>query len=141
MRKAQMTLNRMRRYQMLVNKNQEQQEEGNILRGKLEGKIALEHLKEIEAKLDELRTKLKNERTQIWRSWVGNSWGHKKNDIYKWIRGKTGNGPLIVSNGASAQMKDRLKLAEETWGGLWAVDAEELPKFTNQKMPLITEDE
>eukprot|EP00972_Heterocapsa_arctica_P036668 5399093-Heterocapsa_arctica.AAC.1 len=38
-------------------------------------------------------------------------------------------------------MKDRMKLAEETWGGQWAVEAEELPKFTNQQMPLITEDE
>eukprot|EP00972_Heterocapsa_arctica_P069490 10267295-Heterocapsa_arctica.AAC.1 len=38
-------------------------------------------------------------------------------------------------------MKDKLKLAEDTWGGLWAVYAEELPKFANQKMPLITEDE
>eukprot|EP00972_Heterocapsa_arctica_P106911 15748714-Heterocapsa_arctica.AAC.1 len=34
-----------------------------------------------------------------------------------------------------------MKLAEETWGGLWAVEAEELSKFTNQRMPLITEDE
>eukprot|EP00972_Heterocapsa_arctica_P082414 12144362-Heterocapsa_arctica.AAC.1 len=66
---------------------------------------------------------------------------HKTNDSYKWIRGKTRNGSFIVSNGASAQLKDILKLAEETWGGLWAVDAEELPKFTNQKMQLITEDE
>eukprot|EP00972_Heterocapsa_arctica_P096242 14199489-Heterocapsa_arctica.AAC.1 len=41
----------------------------------------------------------------------------------------------------AAQMKDRMKLAGETWGGLWAVYAEELPKFTNQHMPLITEDE
>eukprot|EP00972_Heterocapsa_arctica_P029472 4339967-Heterocapsa_arctica.AAC.1 len=32
-----------------------------------------------------------------------------------------------------------MKLAEETWGGLWAVDAEEL--FSHQKMSLITEDE
>eukprot|EP00972_Heterocapsa_arctica_P037976 5589710-Heterocapsa_arctica.AAC.1 len=38
-------------------------------------------------------------------------------------------------------MKDIMKLAEETWGGLWAVAAEELPKFANQKMPLITEGE
>eukprot|EP00972_Heterocapsa_arctica_P019004 2805323-Heterocapsa_arctica.AAC.1 len=34
-----------------------------------------------------------------------------------------------------------MKLAEETWGGLWAVDAEKLPKFSHKKMPLITEDE
>eukprot|EP00972_Heterocapsa_arctica_P095380 14067330-Heterocapsa_arctica.AAC.1 len=46
-----------------------------------------------------------------------------------------------MSNGGSAQMKDIMKLAEETWGGLWAVEAEELPTFTNQRMPLITEDE
>eukprot|EP00972_Heterocapsa_arctica_P108493 15977046-Heterocapsa_arctica.AAC.1 len=38
-------------------------------------------------------------------------------------------------------MKDIMKLAEETWGGLWAVEAEDLPKFTNQRMPIITEDE
>eukprot|EP00972_Heterocapsa_arctica_P041764 6157668-Heterocapsa_arctica.AAC.1 len=38
-------------------------------------------------------------------------------------------------------MKDILKLAEETWGGLWAVYAEDLPKFGKQHMPLITEDE
>eukprot|EP00972_Heterocapsa_arctica_P016737 2469177-Heterocapsa_arctica.AAC.1 len=34
-----------------------------------------------------------------------------------------------------------MKLAEETWGGLWAVDAEELPTFSHQQMPLLTEDE
>eukprot|EP00972_Heterocapsa_arctica_P018101 2673610-Heterocapsa_arctica.AAC.1 len=34
-----------------------------------------------------------------------------------------------------------MKLAEETWGGLWAVEADNLPKFNNQNMPLITEDE
>eukprot|EP00972_Heterocapsa_arctica_P023820 3509726-Heterocapsa_arctica.AAC.1 len=38
-------------------------------------------------------------------------------------------------------MKDILKLAEETWGGQWAVEAGDLPNFTNQKMPLIAEDE
>eukprot|EP00972_Heterocapsa_arctica_P016117 2375097-Heterocapsa_arctica.AAC.1 len=55
--------------------------------------------------------------------------------------GRKGNGPLIVSNGGSVQMKDRMTLAEETWGGLWAFRAEELPIFNNQKMPIITEDE
>eukprot|EP00972_Heterocapsa_arctica_P049467 7281097-Heterocapsa_arctica.AAC.1 len=88
-----------------------------------------------------MRTELKHQRTQRLRNWVENSWGHKKTYTYKWIRGKKGNGPLIVSNGGSAQMKDIMKLAEETWGGLWAVEAEGLPKFTNQTMPLITEDE
>eukprot|EP00972_Heterocapsa_arctica_P022655 3333363-Heterocapsa_arctica.AAC.1 len=51
------------------------------------------------------------------------------------VRGKNGHGPLIVSNVGSAQTKDILKLAEETWGVLWAVEAEELPKFSRQKMP------
>eukprot|EP00972_Heterocapsa_arctica_P051056 7505565-Heterocapsa_arctica.AAC.1 len=62
---------------MLVNKKQEQQEEGQTLHYKLEWKVALEHLQEIEIKLDEMRTKLKNDRSQRWRSWVENSWGHK----------------------------------------------------------------
>eukprot|EP00972_Heterocapsa_arctica_P050889 7479724-Heterocapsa_arctica.AAC.1 len=84
--------------------------------------------------------RLKNERTQRWRNWVENSWGHKKKYIYKWIRGKKRNGALIVNNGGSVQMNDIMKLAEETWGGLWAVEAEDLPKFNNQKMPIITED-
>eukprot|EP00972_Heterocapsa_arctica_P002998 441823-Heterocapsa_arctica.AAC.1 len=82
----------------------------------------------MEEKLDTMRTTLNNERSQRWRSCVETSWGHKKKDIYKWIRGKRGNGPLIVSNG-------------ETWGGLWAVDAEDLPTFSKQRMPFITEDE
>eukprot|EP00972_Heterocapsa_arctica_P093404 13777241-Heterocapsa_arctica.AAC.1 len=79
----------MRKYKMLVNNKQEQQEEGNILHYKLEGNVALEHLREIEAKPAEMRTKLNNDRTQRWTSWVDNSWGHTKKDIYKWIRGKT----------------------------------------------------
>eukprot|EP00972_Heterocapsa_arctica_P025800 3796018-Heterocapsa_arctica.AAC.1 len=95
----------------------------------------------MEVKLDEMRATLKNDRSQRWRNWMDNSWGHKKKDIYTWMRGKKGNVPLIVSNGGSAQIKDIMQLAKETWGGLWAVDAEELPTFTNQKMPLITEDE
>eukprot|EP00972_Heterocapsa_arctica_P062215 9171878-Heterocapsa_arctica.AAC.1 len=38
-------------------------------------------------------------------------------------------------------MKDIMKLAEETWGGLWVVEVEDLPTFDKQHMPLITEDE
>eukprot|EP00972_Heterocapsa_arctica_P051767 7615313-Heterocapsa_arctica.AAC.1 len=76
----------MRKYQMLVNKKQEQYEEGQTLHYKLEGKVALKYLKEIEDKLDEMRTRSNNERTQRWRNWVESSWGHKKKDIYKWIR-------------------------------------------------------
>eukprot|EP00972_Heterocapsa_arctica_P029006 4268305-Heterocapsa_arctica.AAC.1 len=74
---------------MLVNKKQEQQEEGNTLHYKLEGTIALEHLHDIEAKHEYMITKLKNDRTQRWRSWVDNSWGHTKKYSYKRIRGKT----------------------------------------------------
>eukprot|EP00972_Heterocapsa_arctica_P013965 2057837-Heterocapsa_arctica.AAC.1 len=47
------------------------------------------------------------------RNWVENLWGHKKKDICKWIRGKTGNGPLIVSNGGSAQMIDIMKVLKK----------------------------
>eukprot|EP00972_Heterocapsa_arctica_P039136 5764200-Heterocapsa_arctica.AAC.1 len=83
----------------------------------------------MEIKLDGMRAKLNNYRSQRWRNWVDNAWGRNEKDIYKWIRGTKGNGPLVVSNGGSAQMNDIMKLAEETWGGLWAVDAEELPKF------------
>eukprot|EP00972_Heterocapsa_arctica_P085707 12629398-Heterocapsa_arctica.AAC.1 len=86
MRKTQLTLNRMSKYQMLVNKKQEKQEEGQTLHYKLEGKVDRKDLQETENKLDEMRAKLKNDRSQRWRNWVENSWGHKKKDSYKWIR-------------------------------------------------------
>eukprot|EP00972_Heterocapsa_arctica_P043565 6431958-Heterocapsa_arctica.AAC.1 len=73
MRTSQLKLNRMRKYHMLVNKKQEHQEEGQTLHFKFEGNIALEHLHEIGIKLDEMRTKLKNDRIQRWRSWAENS--------------------------------------------------------------------
>eukprot|EP00972_Heterocapsa_arctica_P002064 295492-Heterocapsa_arctica.AAC.1 len=66
-----------------------------------------------------MRTTLNNDRSLRWRNWVDNAWGHTYKYIYKWIRGKKGNGLLTVSKGGSAQIKNRLKLAEETWGGLW----------------------
>eukprot|EP00972_Heterocapsa_arctica_P099054 14617653-Heterocapsa_arctica.AAC.1 len=75
----------------------------------------------MEEKLDSMRAKLNNERSQRWRSWVEHSWGHKK--IYL---------QMDQSSGGSAQMKDIMKLAEDIWGGLWAVDAEDLPKFSKQ---------
>eukprot|EP00972_Heterocapsa_arctica_P095038 14017652-Heterocapsa_arctica.AAC.1 len=80
---------------MLVNKKQEHKEEGQTLHYKVEGNIALEHLHEIETNLEDMRAKLNNDRTQRWRSWVEHSWGHTNKYIYNWIRGKTGNGPLI----------------------------------------------
>eukprot|EP00972_Heterocapsa_arctica_P078514 11579233-Heterocapsa_arctica.AAC.1 len=111
MRRTQLKLNILRKYQMLANKKQEHNEEGQTLHYKLEGNIALEHLHEIETQLEEMKTKLKNDRTQRWRRWVDNSWGHTKKDIQMYQR--TGNGPLIVRNGGSAQMKDVMKLAEK----------------------------
>eukprot|EP00972_Heterocapsa_arctica_P112006 16429355-Heterocapsa_arctica.AAC.2 len=78
MKKTQLKLNRMRKYQTLVNKKREQKEEGQIFYYKLEGNIALEHLHNIEAKLEEMRTKLKNDRTQRWRSCVGKLMGTQK---------------------------------------------------------------
>eukprot|EP00972_Heterocapsa_arctica_P063816 9415237-Heterocapsa_arctica.AAC.1 len=70
----------------------------------------------MEENIDEMRTNLKHERTQRWRNWVENSWGHKKKYIYKCIWGKKGNGLLIVNSGGSVQMNDIMKLAEDTWG-------------------------
>eukprot|EP00972_Heterocapsa_arctica_P073701 10882184-Heterocapsa_arctica.AAC.1 len=68
----------MRKYQMLVNKKQEHNEEGQTLHYKLEGNIALEHLHEIETQLEDMITKLKNDRTQRWRSWIEHSWGQQR---------------------------------------------------------------
>eukprot|EP00972_Heterocapsa_arctica_P032571 4797914-Heterocapsa_arctica.AAC.1 len=78
MRKTQLTMNRMRKYQMLVNIRQQNSEEGTNLHNKLEGEVALNCLQEIEEHIYNMKTKLKNERTQRWRNWVDNSWGHKK---------------------------------------------------------------
>eukprot|EP00972_Heterocapsa_arctica_P080638 11885255-Heterocapsa_arctica.AAC.1 len=67
--------------------------------------------------------------------------GAQETYIYIWIRGKQGNGPLIVIPGGSAQVKDRRKEAEKAWGGLWAVSAEDLRNCDKQPMDLIYEDE
>eukprot|EP00972_Heterocapsa_arctica_P105014 15473850-Heterocapsa_arctica.AAC.1 len=80
---------------MLVNKKQYKLEEGQTLHYKLEGKVYRKDLQDIEDELYEMRTTLKHDRSQRWRNWVDNSWGHEKKYIYKWFRGKTGNGPLI----------------------------------------------
>eukprot|EP00972_Heterocapsa_arctica_P054325 8006747-Heterocapsa_arctica.AAC.1 len=78
MRKTQLTLNRMRKYQMLVNEKQYNIEEGQTLHYKLEGKVDRKDLQEIEDKLYDMRTTLKNDRYQRWRNWVDNSWGQKE---------------------------------------------------------------
>eukprot|EP00972_Heterocapsa_arctica_P071630 10581575-Heterocapsa_arctica.AAC.1 len=67
-----------------------------------------------------MRTDIKNERSQ---------------------RGNKTAGPLIVIPGGSAQIADRLKEAEKARGGLWAVEADDLPEFEEQPMEPITEDE
>eukprot|EP00972_Heterocapsa_arctica_P108883 16032520-Heterocapsa_arctica.AAC.1 len=76
MRKTLLTFNSMRKYQMLVNKKHNKQEEGQTLHYKLEGKVDRKDLRETEDKLDEMRTKLNNDRSQRWRNWIENSWGH-----------------------------------------------------------------
>eukprot|EP00972_Heterocapsa_arctica_P027911 4105134-Heterocapsa_arctica.AAC.1 len=58
----------------------------------------------------------------------------------RWIRGKKGQGQLIVLPGGSAQMNDRMKVAQEAWGKLWVVDAEDLPQFDDEVMEPITAD-
>eukprot|EP00972_Heterocapsa_arctica_P104460 15394095-Heterocapsa_arctica.AAC.1 len=60
-----------------------------------------------------MRTDIKHKRSQRWGLWVETSWAHKKQYIYRWIRGNK-------IPGGSAQMADRLKEAEKAWGGLWA---------------------
>eukprot|EP00972_Heterocapsa_arctica_P109404 16110191-Heterocapsa_arctica.AAC.1 len=55
--------------------------------------------------------------------------------------GNNSAGPLIVIPGGSAQMANILKEAGKTWGGLWAVEAEDLLEFENQPMEIISEDE
>eukprot|EP00972_Heterocapsa_arctica_P026698 3929595-Heterocapsa_arctica.AAC.1 len=61
-----------------------------------------------------MRHQTRTERTKRWKAWVDNSWDTKKKDIYKWIRGKKDQGPLIVIPGGSAQVKDILKVAQAT---------------------------
>ena len=129
MRDTQHKLNRLRKYQMLKQKHKEHEREGTTLYQKLEGEVAYEHLQAIEEKLDSMRNKLRNERNHRWKSWVQESWANNVKAIYKWVKGKKGSGPLIVTKGGSAQMKERLKTAHEAWGGLWAVEADELPVF------------
>eukprot|EP00972_Heterocapsa_arctica_P023446 3454756-Heterocapsa_arctica.AAC.1 len=38
-------------------------------------------------------------------------------------------------------MTDRMRVAQEAWGGLWVVDAEDLPQFDDDEMEPITADE
>eukprot|EP00972_Heterocapsa_arctica_P068832 10172379-Heterocapsa_arctica.AAC.1 len=57
------------------------------------------------------------------------------------MRGKKGQGQLIVLPGGSAQMSDRMRVAQEAWGGLWVVDAEDLPQFGDDEMGPIAADE
>eukprot|EP00972_Heterocapsa_arctica_P039771 5861458-Heterocapsa_arctica.AAC.1 len=54
---------------------------------------------------------------------------------------RKGQGQRIVLPGGSAHTSDRLKVAEEAWGRLWVVDAEDLPQFEDEAMEPITADE
>eukprot|EP00972_Heterocapsa_arctica_P015293 2252807-Heterocapsa_arctica.AAC.1 len=73
---------------MLVIKGKENSGEGVQLLYKLEGIAGIQPIQTLEEMLDIMIGKLKHERSQRWRNWVENSWGHKKKDIDKWIRGK-----------------------------------------------------
>eukprot|EP00972_Heterocapsa_arctica_P090585 13366323-Heterocapsa_arctica.AAC.1 len=57
------------------------------------------------------------------------------------MNGKKGQGQLIMLPGGSVQMSDKLKMAQEAWGGPWVVDAEDLPQFEDDEMEPITADE
>eukprot|EP00972_Heterocapsa_arctica_P080247 11828198-Heterocapsa_arctica.AAC.1 len=71
----------------------------------------------------------------------GKLMGTQEQYIHRWIKGTKTTGPLIIIIGGSAQIADKLKEAEKAWGGLWAVEADELPAFEDQPMEPITEDE
>eukprot|EP00972_Heterocapsa_arctica_P043962 6492229-Heterocapsa_arctica.AAC.1 len=88
-----------------------------------------------------MRSSIKLERAKRWKAWVEQSWNTKQTNIYKWIRGKKGQGFLIVIPGVSAQVRDRRRVAEEAWGGPWVVDVGDLPNSDKEKMDLIIEDE
>eukprot|EP00972_Heterocapsa_arctica_P023455 3455469-Heterocapsa_arctica.AAC.1 len=83
------------------------------------GDCGLEAIREQEVVVENMRTEIKSERTNRWTEWVAKSWDTKKNNIYRWIRAKKGQGQLIVLPGGSAQMIDRMRVAQEAWGGLW----------------------
>eukprot|EP00972_Heterocapsa_arctica_P006377 935512-Heterocapsa_arctica.AAC.1 len=67
-RKQKLTLNRMRKHQVLVNKGLENSKEGAALYFKLEN-AGIEAIRELEIKVDSMRFQIKNERTQRWRGW------------------------------------------------------------------------
>eukprot|EP00972_Heterocapsa_arctica_P069173 10220789-Heterocapsa_arctica.AAC.1 len=91
--------------------------------------------KELDLKEKTLRRKEHKDGDYGWKTH-----GHTRKYIYIWIKGTRSTGPLIVIPGGSAQIADRLKEAEKAWGGLWAVEADELPEFEEQPMKPITED-
>eukprot|EP00972_Heterocapsa_arctica_P078578 11588091-Heterocapsa_arctica.AAC.2 len=64
----------------------------------------MEDITKHEELISNMKAVIKNEISKRWRHWVDNSWEHENNYIYIWIRGKQGNGPLIVMPGGSAQI-------------------------------------
>eukprot|EP00972_Heterocapsa_arctica_P087309 12875415-Heterocapsa_arctica.AAC.1 len=61
--------------------------------------------------------------------------------MYRCNRRKKSQGQLIVLPGGSAQMSERMKVAQEAWGKLRVVDAEDLPQFDDEVIEPITADE
>ncbi len=107
----------MQKYHILINKGKEFSAEGMRLKGLVKSHSVYD-ITQQEELIHSLRANIRNERSKRWRHWVENAWDHKKNDIYRWIRGKKIYRPLIIIPGGSVQISDRLKEAEQAWGGL-----------------------
>eukprot|EP00972_Heterocapsa_arctica_P043642 6444818-Heterocapsa_arctica.AAC.1 len=140
LRTQQKKLSILKKYNILLRKDKELSVEGLWLKRVIHD-FFIEDITKHEDLINTMKADIKHERSNRWRHWVEHAWEHKNHNIYRWIRGKQGNGPLIVIPGGSAHISDRLTEDEKAWGGLWAVDAEELPVFDKQPMDLISEDE
>eukprot|EP00972_Heterocapsa_arctica_P062075 9152135-Heterocapsa_arctica.AAC.1 len=89
----------MKKYDILVRKGKEHSTEGYRLK-KLVNNCFMDDFVKQEEMVSKMRADINNERYQRWRHWVDNSRAR----------------PLIVIPGGNAQMADRLKEAEKTWG-------------------------
>eukprot|EP00972_Heterocapsa_arctica_P035974 5292396-Heterocapsa_arctica.AAC.1 len=75
----------MKKFNILSRKGMENTEEGVRLR-KLTLNSDLEDIEKQEAKVAKLKNNIQTERTQRRKTWVENSWAHKKKDIYKFVK-------------------------------------------------------
>eukprot|EP00972_Heterocapsa_arctica_P114907 16445034-Heterocapsa_arctica.AAC.1 len=98
MRENQVMLNRMREHRFLVAKGTGHTAEAYALQSRV-GDCGMDVIREQEAVVEKMRADIKSERNT--------------KDIYRWIRGKKGQGQFIVLLGGSAQMSDRMRVAQE----------------------------